>query len=151
MSNLVGGQMLAELVASQRSRQRRFAAKEQEFAESAVPRRKLTGRNWRRKSGHSRRKSGNLRNQRSAGLPAKGGNSRRKSGNSRNVALTRGLGCPRAETDRAEIDGEHKKFAATERKLAERDFDPIMLLAFGSGRPSTTKHLSVRQTKTWCC
>ena len=71
MSNLVGGQMLAELVASQGSRQRRFAAKEQEFAESAVPRRKLTGRNWRRKSGHSRRKSGNSRNQRSAGLAAK--------------------------------------------------------------------------------
>ena len=43
MGNLVGGQILAELVASQGSSQCRFAAKERKFAESAVFRRKLTG------------------------------------------------------------------------------------------------------------
>ena len=122
--------MLAELVASQggpgrvdsrrksgSSRNRRFPGGSSqaeiggERADIRGERAEIRGisgpQDWRQKSGNSRRKSGN---------------SRRKSGNSRNVALTRGLGCPRAETDRAEIDGENKKFAATERKLAERDF-----------------------------
>ena len=102
--------MLAELVASPGSRQRRFAAKEREFAESAVPRRKLTGRNWRRKSGHSRRKSGNSRNQRSAGLAAK---ERKFAARERKFAA------------------KERKFAAKERKFAECGFNSRTWLSEG--------------------
>ena len=129
MGNLVGGQILAELVASQGSRQCRFAAKEREFADSAVSRRKLAGQKLaakertfaakERKFAESAVRRRKLTERKLAAKERKFAAKERKFAE---CGFTRGLGCPWAETARAEIDGENKKFAAKERKLPERDF-----------------------------